>query len=245
MTRNQRASMDADNALRGAYGSLLLLAGWMREGQVGGSRAAAVRAYAEEALRAERRELLRAGLDEDVVADAQLMVIALLDESANGSPARDFAELWQRETLQYAHYSHNNLGRDFFDRLELRRSRPETPLSLLEHAARCLAFGFEGRYREENRLGDLRVLRDALHHDLQRRLGAPPPLSSPLDELAKLPPPPLVVSAPWVLGIGTALILVCGLVLSMLLYWQADEAAHTLRAGTGGEKVQGPAAANR
>lgn len=235
MSPSRRPQVDADSALRSAYQDILLVAGWLRDGQVSGSRAPAVRAFTEEALRANRRELLRAGLDEDLVADAQLAMIALIDESANGSPVRDLAEQWQRETLQYTYYSHNNLGRDFFDRLEYRRGRPDTPLALLEHFVRCLAWGFTGRYREENRLADLRVLRETLHNDLNRRLGTPVPLGSPLDDLAKLPPPPVVVAAPWVLGIGTALILVCGLLLSMLLYWQAEEVARALRAGADSE----------
>ncbi len=239
MTPSRRPQVDADSALRSAYADILLLAGWLRDGQVSGARAAAVRAFTEEALRANRRELLRAGLDEDLVADAQLAVVALIDESANGSPVRELAEQWQRETLQYTYYSHNNLGRDFFDRLEYRRGRPDTPLALLEHFVRCLAWGFTGRYREENRLGDLRVLRETLHNDLIRRLGAPAPLGSPLDELAKLPPPPVVVAAPWVLGIGASLILFCGLVLSMLLYWQAEDVARALRAGADGESGPG------
>ena len=225
----QEAGGEPDTALRRAYRDLFLLSGWMREGYVGGQRAAPVRLFIEDSLKVQRRELLRAGLDEELVAEAQLVVIALLDESANGSPVRDFAEGWQRETLQYTYYSHNNLGRDFFDRLDQRRSRPDTPVSILEHYARCLAWGFEGRYRQENRLRDLRVLRETLHNDLQRRLGAPPPLGSPIAELPKLPPPPVIVGAPWVLGLGAGLILLCGLLLSLLLYWQAGEAVHILR----------------
>ena len=231
MTANQRSNEDADNALRVAYRDLFLVAGWMREGQVSGPRGAAVRSFVEESLRTQRRELLRAGLDEDLIADAQLAMIALIDEAANGSPVRDFAESWQRETLQYANYNHNNLGRDFFERLEFRRARSDTPVSLLEHYARCLVWGFEGRYREENRLADLRVLRETLQHEVQRRLGTPPALGSPLDELAKLPLPSPIVNAPWVFGIGATLILLCGLVLSLLLYWQADDVSKAIRAG--------------
>lgn len=235
----QEAGGESDTALRRAYRELFLLSGWMREGYVGGQRAAPVRLFIEDSLKVQRRELLRAGLDEELVAEAQLAVIALLDESANGSPVRDFAEGWQRETLQYTYYSHNNLGRDFFERLDERRSRPDTPVSILEHYARCLAWGFAGRYRQENRLGDLRVLRETLHNDLQRRLGLPPPLSSPIAELAKLPPPPVIVGAPWVLGIGTGLILLCGLVLSLLLYWQAGDAVHILRTPESSEPSAG------
>ncbi|NJL50919.1 MAG: hypothetical protein HC909_04595, partial [Blastochloris sp.] len=97
------------------------------------------------------------------------VLAALLDESAQLSSARDCAETWMARLLQYEHYKHSNLGRDFFDRLEALRQRPDTPLSLLEIYARCLAWGFEGRYREEDRLEDLRVLRDALRAELLHR----------------------------------------------------------------------------
>ena len=229
--RSAEAAQAAQDVLTGAYRSLFLLAGWIRDGQVSGPRTLALRSFAEGALREQRRELLRAGLDEDLVADAQVAIIALLDESANSCPVRDFAEQWQRESLQYAHYQHNHLGRDFFERLEYWQKRPDTSLALLELYTRCLAWGFEGRYREENRPADLKVLRETLHNELQRRRGLPPQLGSPLDELAKLPPPPLLVTAPWVLGIAATLILACGLVLSMLLYWQAATVTRALRAG--------------
>ena len=231
MTALPRPASGSDEALTGAYRSLFLLSGWIREGQVSGPRTPALRSFAETALREQRRELLRTGLDEELVADAQAAIIALLDEAANSCPVRDFAEQWQRESLQYAHYQHNHLGREFFERLDYWQRRPDTSLALLELYTRCLAWGFEGRYREEGRPADLRVLRETLHNELSRRRGLPPALGSPLDELAKLPPPPLIVTAPWVLGIAATLVLLCGLLLSMLLYWQATSVTSALRAG--------------
>lgn len=242
MSGRERNQEEAAHALSAAYRDLFLLAGWMRDGKVQGAQAAAVRAFADETLRTERRALLRAGLDEDLIADAQLAVIALLDESANGASARDFAAEWQRETLQYASYGHNNLGRDFFDRLEYRRQRLDTPLALIELLLRCLAWGFEGRYRQENRLGELGVLRETLEQEQKRRMGMPSPLGTPIEELAKLPPLPPLVRAPWVLGLGASLILLCGLLLSLLLYLQADQVAHHLRADIDGEAGAKPTA---
>lgn len=231
MIPTPRPTREVQAALTEAYRELFLLAGWIRDGQVTGSRPPALRSFAEGTLREQRKELLRAGLDEDLVADAQVAIIALLDESANSCPVRDFAEQWQRESLQYAYYQHNNLGRDFFERLEYWRQRPDTSLPLLELYTRCLAWGFEGRYREENRLADLRILREAVHNELQRRRGPPPPLGSPLEDLAKLPPPPLLVTAPWVFGLAATLLLLSGLLLSMLLYWQAAAVTRALSSG--------------
>ena len=134
--------------------------------------------------------------------------------------------------LQYEHYKHSNLGRDYFDRLEALRQRPDTPLPLLEIYARCLAWGFEGRYREENRLEDLRVLRDALRAELLHRLPASP-LCAKMS--ARSAPPPLapMFKAPSVIGLAASLVLLIGLLLTGLLYFRASattEALHQLSA---------------
>ena len=218
--------------LRRAYREILLLAGWVREGKMTGASAADLRTWAERSLREERSRLLRTGLDEEWVADAQLAVIALLDESMQTSPVRDMAEQWGRDTLQYGHYRHNNLGRDFFDKLELLQRRPEAPIGMLELYARVLAWGFEGRYREENRLADLRTLRESLHNDLLRRGGGLPPLAPPLSDLARLPIPPPILRAPWVLGMGASLLLLLGLVLTTLLNLHAGRVSKALRSGS-------------
>lgn len=215
--------------LRRAYREVFLLAGWLREGTVNSARFGELRAFAQRSLRDERARLLRGGLDEELVADAQLAAIALLDEAAQASPVRDLAEMWQRDTLQYAQYRHNNLGRDFFDRLDHWQRRPDAPLGLLELYAKILAWGFEGRYREENRLGDLRVLRETLQNDLLRRQGALPSLAPPLGDLARLPLPPPIVRAPWVVGMGAAVLLLLGLVLTFALHLRAGQVSRALQ----------------
>ena len=58
------AATDAQ-PLRRAYRDLLLFAGWVREGKLASSRYTELRAWAERTLRAERSQLLRAGLDGD------------------------------------------------------------------------------------------------------------------------------------------------------------------------------------
>ncbi len=217
--------------LRRAYRDILLFAGWVREGKIAGTRVTDLRTWAERTLREERSRLLRAGLDEDLVADAQLVAIALLDESVQAGPNRDLAEQWGRDTLQYAQYRHNNLGRDFFEKLEYWQRRPDAPIGMLELFARVLAWGFEGSYREENRLADLRTLRESLQNDLLRRLGSLPSLAPPLGDLAKLPLPPPIVRSPWVFGMGVTALLALGLVLTMLLHIHAGGVSRALIAG--------------
>jgi len=221
-------SAEAAQALRTAYLELFWLATRLRNGEVPGHRTLEVRASAERTLREQRRALLRADVDDALVQDAEMAVIALLDESAQLSTARDCAEQWMARLLQYEHYQHSNLGRDFFDRLESLRHRPDTPLPLLEIFARCLAWGFEGRYREENRSDDLRALRDALRAELLPRLEQPP-LCPPHSELSAPPMPPPLFAAPWVMGLAATLVLLVGVLLTGTLYWQSSTTREALR----------------
>ena len=218
---------EATQALRAAYSDLFWLAGRLRSGEVPGSRTLEVRAWADGVVRQQRRVLQRADVDEAVIHDGELAVIALIDESAQLSAARDCAEQWMSRLLQEEHYKHSNLGRDFFLRLEALRQRPDTPLPLLEIYARCLTWGFEGRYREENRLEDLRILRDAVRAELHQRLERPP-LCPPLNALAVLPEPPPLFSAPWVGGLAASLLLLIGVLLTASLYWRASTTTEAL-----------------
>lgn len=225
-------SGEATQALRTAYVDLFWLAGRLRAGEVSGLRTPDVRTWADGMLRQQRRTLLRADVDDLIVDDAELALIALLDESAQLSSARDCAEAWMTRLLQYEHYKHSNLGRDFFDRLESQRQRSDTPLPLLEIYARCLAWGFEGRYREENRIEDLRVLRDALRAELLHRLPTPP-LCTAMNDQAVPPPLAPIFKASAVLGLAASLVLLIGLLLTGLLYFRANattEALHQLSA---------------
>ncbi len=221
-------SVEAQQALRTAYLDLFWLAARLRKGEVPGHRTPDLRTWADAQLRQQRRTLLRADIDDTVIQDAESAIIALLDESAQLSAARDCAEQWMSRLLQYERYQHSNLGRDFFDRLDALRKRPDTPLPLLEIYARCLAWGFEGRYREENRLEDLRVLMEALRVELQQRIH-PSPLCPPMLDRSAQPLPPPLFSAPWVMGLGASLILFIGVVLTGWLYLKASSTTEQLR----------------
>lgn len=235
-------SIEATEALRTAYVELFWLAGRLRVGEVPGHRSLDVRAWADATLHQQRRTLLRADVDDVVINDAELAVIALLDESAQLSVARDCAEQWMARLLQYDYYKHSNLGRDFFDRLEVLRQQPGTPLPLLEIYARTLAWGFEGRFREENRLDDLRVLRDALRTELLHRLGQRP-LCPPLTVQAAPPKLAPLFSAPWVLGLGASLILLVGVILTALLYSRASTTTEAIRQLAGTAATRPPSGA--
>src|SRR4051812_26614620 len=102
-------SSQASQALRLSYVELFVLVGRMRDGEIPSVRAVELREWADGQLKRQRRELMLADVDDAVINDAELAVIALLDESAQNSRSRDFAEPWMRSTLQLEHYRHNNL----------------------------------------------------------------------------------------------------------------------------------------
>jgi type IV/VI secretion system ImpK/VasF family protein len=221
-------SAEAAQALRTAHIELFWLAGQLRAGEIPGHRTLEARSFADATLRQKRKLLLRADVDDVIVSEIELAIVALLDESAQLSSAKECADTWMARLLQYEYYRHSNLGRDFFERLEILRQRADTPLPVLELFARCLAWGFEGRYREENRLEDLRVLRDALRVELYHRLPRPP-LCLNMNERSERPKPPPLFTAPWVLGLGAALLLLLGGGLTGLLYLRANATAESLK----------------
>lgn len=208
---------NATEALRLAYTNLFLLAGRLRSGEVPAARVDTIRGAALSELQEQRRILMRADLDDQSIDDVEMAVIAIVDESAQISPNRDCAEQWLASSLQYKRYRHTNLGRDFFVRLEVLRARPDTPLALLEIYMRCLTFGFEGKYREEKRIDDLRSLRESLQAELLHRMGTPASLSSPLEAISPPPPPAPIFSGFAVFGLATALVMFVGVLLTALL----------------------------
>ncbi len=221
-------SADAAHAIRSAYLDLFWLATRLRSGEVPGHRVLDIRTFAERSLAEHKRALLRADVDDQTIRDAELAIIALLDESAQQSCAHDCAEVWGARLLQLDHFNHSNLGRDFFDRLELLRQRPETPLALLEIYARCLALGFEGRFRKDDKLEDLRVLKDALRTELFHRMERLP-LNPPQRELAAPPLPPPLFAAHKVLGLAAVMTLLVGTLLTLAIYVRARSTTESLQ----------------
>lgn len=226
-------SPEASQSLRLAYVDLFLFAGRMRDGDVPAARVGDLREWVDGELKRVHRDLMRADIDDQVIADAEMALIALLDESAQNSRSREFAEPWMKRPLQLDRYRHNNLGTEFFRRLDYLRERPDVPVELLEQFARSLTWGFEGRYRDENRLEDLRLLRESLRSDLRQRMASPAPLSAPLAIARSLPPPPILLGAAWVFGLACSLVLLAGFCLTMFLHFHSRETAQTLRAVAG------------
>lgn len=219
----------AIEALRRAYTEQFLLARQLREGAIPAARVDAVRGQLHLQLAAQRRTLMRADIHDQTIDDAELAVIALIDESAQLSADPGCAEKWMLSPVQYMRYGHTHLGRDFFVRLEVLRSRPDTPIALLELYLRGLIWGFEGRYREEQRPDDLRALRESLRIDVQHRLGSPPPLAAPLAAVQPPPAPAPLLPGTAVLGLAAGLVLLLGTLLTASLSWSASDTVRALR----------------
>lgn len=228
-----RLPPDSARALRLAYRDLFFLAGRMRVGEVPGSRAPAMHNWAEAEIRQQTKALYKIVDDEELVDDAKLAIIALIDESANNSANADLAKWWVNDnTLQYKHFEHTVLGTRFFDRLDALRSSSSTPTEILEVYMRCLMWGFEGKYREDGRLDALDELRQSLHNELRRRLDTQgvSALSMDIVPISELPRPAPMLGVPWIVGLGSALLLLCGFALTMLLYGHARTTSQALRA---------------
>lgn len=167
----------------------------------------------EQHLHEERKRLLALGVASPVLDDAQLVVIALMDEAAVKN--RVVRERWK--SLQLSFYGHTRAGEEVFRRLNTLRADPTTAPELLELYERCFQWGLQGRYGVGQEQ-ELSTLRDSLKVDIHRRRQSQQQ-SSP-DGIAggRLVPEPLgmvripaqqVLRARWTLLMG---VLVLGLV---------------------------------
>ena len=151
-----------------------------------------------------------AGADPAVAEQAAWALAALLDDIVLNTPW-GAASGWGGRSLVASVWSETDAGERFFERLARMQQEPGRHLQILELFHRCLALGFEGRYRvartgargaEEVRRGVARVLGD---------------LAGPVDSSlsphwvgAALPArAPATLVPPWVIGTAAlALLLV-------------------------------------
>lgn len=210
------------HALRKAYIDLFLLASRLRSGAVGSAQASEVRDWALKQLKQARAQILGAGFDDEILNDAHLAVAGLLDEAAKGVGG-DFAKQWDPQ-LQFVLFEHNDAGNKVFDRLDKLVDDPRQPVELLEIYARCLAFGFEGRYKPD-KPDKLKSLREDLYKEVQRRLGAPCPWNQEPDHITSAPLAPKILGPLTVAGSALFLLLVIGAGLFVSLKWEGQKVA--------------------
>lgn len=190
------------HVLRQSYLELLTLSGRLRDG-VPPAKIAELRNIASDQLRLARRQLLGAGIDEEVVHDVQLPVIALLDESANAC-----GEQWSKFGIEILRDV--DLGVLVFDRLQKLQDSPRTPVEVLEIYARCLTFGLKGKYEALGRPQELRVVCRDLQDRIETRLPVPP-LCEEFGMYVAPPPVMPLLDPVWVAGIALVVLAAIGL----------------------------------
>jgi type VI secretion system protein ImpK len=155
------------------------------------------------------REAARvAGADHVTAEQAIWALAALLDDIVLNTPW-GAASGWGGRSLVASVWSETDAGERFFERLARMQQEPGRHLQILELFHRCLAMGFEGRYRvartgargaEEVRKGVARVLGDLA--------GPVDPGLSPHWAGAALPArAPATLVPPWVTGIAAVALL--------------------------------------
>jgi type VI secretion system protein ImpK len=155
------------------------------------------------------REAARgAGADRAVAEQAAWALAALLDDVVLNTPW-GAGSGWGGRGLVASLWSETDAGERFFERLARLQQAPGQHAQILELFHRCLAMGFDGRYRvarvgtkgsEEIRRGVARVLGDLA--------GRPASSLSPHWQGAALPARvPATLMPPWVVGVAAAMLL--------------------------------------
>lgn len=106
----------------------------------------ALRERVRDMLDRARRDAVDAGFTTKDVRRAAYAVVALLDETVQGSDWSQKAQ-WLARPMQLQMYERYDAGEEFFTRLERLRANPDDHVDVLEVYYLSLALGFHGRYQ--------------------------------------------------------------------------------------------------
>lgn len=96
-------------------------------------------------VRSFHRNVMEAGIYDDVQKHASYVLCTLLDEVISNS---DWGQgVWSKQSLLMIFHNETSGGEGFFVRLDTAELKPSDNLALLELMYLCLALGLEGRYR--------------------------------------------------------------------------------------------------
>jgi type VI secretion system protein ImpK len=185
-------------------------------------------AFREQMLQLFRRadqEATASGYDRADVRLAIFAVVAVLDESALGSPQPALAD-WARRPMQQEMFGGLMAGEWFFQHVDELLSRPDSPYlaDLLEVYDLCLLLGFRGRYSAD--AGALYAVASRVSERVSRMRGP-----APAKELVAgwRPPDDVIASTdPWVRRLTIALVATA--VLAVVIW---GIGATSLRSGQG------------
>jgi type VI secretion system protein ImpK len=155
------------------------------------------------------REAVRAaGCDPTAADQAAWALAALLDDIALNTPW-GAASAWGRRSLVASIWSETDAGERFFEALARMQQQPGRHLQVLEVFHRCLAMGFEGRYRIVRASdGGVEAVRRSLARVLADLAGPQDPTLSPhWQGVAVSARPASTLVPPWVIGTATAALL--------------------------------------
>ncbi|MDR3073132.1 MAG: type IVB secretion system protein IcmH/DotU, partial [Deltaproteobacteria bacterium] len=114
------------------------------------------------------------GVRNDTLTAARYLLCTALDESVTSSPIPGAASDWAERSLLSTFHNETHGGEVFFQVLDRVMQQPAANLYLLELIFLLLSFGFEGKYRLQDR-GPLAIeaMRDSLYRQIRLLRGEP------------------------------------------------------------------------
>jgi type VI secretion system protein ImpK len=170
-------SAKGSNALLQAAVPLLVLAGRLR-GQIANADVEKLRSQAVQEIRAFEERARQANVPSEDVLAARYAICTVIDEAVLNTPWGAQSG-WAGQSLLVTFHRESSGGEKFFQILDRVMSEAPRYLALLEVLHVCLALGFEGRYRLDER-GPARLaeVRQNLYRIIQNlRVGAETDLS--------------------------------------------------------------------
>jgi type VI secretion system protein ImpK len=151
------------NPLVQAATPLLVLAGRLR-GQIAQADIESLRRQAIQEIRTFEERARRAGVPAEDVLAARYALCTVLDEAVLNTPWGAQSN-WAGHSLLVTFHREGSGGEKFFQILERVSGEPQRYLALLELLYVCLALGFEGKYRlDERGAARLSEIRQDLYH---------------------------------------------------------------------------------
>lgn len=218
----------ASGGLVRCYGPLVYLAMRLREGEEPTHDPVRFRQSILERLDGSRNMALQQGFHKGEVADADLAVTALLDETVlvrDGS----LRDAWIVRTLQLERYGSERGGERFFELLRGGGSSGSPRAELMELYLLCLMAGFAGKYQGDP--SKLRRLTEGLQSALKTKMGESPRALS-LNTRAGLPKKKKAKS-----GLPSAWLVMAACVLFVLMLWMMSLVLVTARSNSVGDVI--------
>jgi type VI secretion system protein ImpK len=166
------------NPLLQAAVPLLVLAGRLR-GQIANADVDSLRRQAVSGIRAFEERARASNVPAEDVLAARYAMCTVLDEAVLGTPWGTQSD-WSNQSLLVTFHREASGGEKFFQIVERVSADPRRYIALLELLYVCLAMGFEGRFRlDERGAGRLAEIRENLFRTLDDLRGFEEPDLSP------------------------------------------------------------------